>query len=413
MKQFIIALILVLTVPVYAFSQTIIQTFTDPCTKAVTTFNIPITGATTIIFYNKSRTFTAADVQSGAFNAWIVQVYEEYRKLTPCSATSVTTTQVTANAVSAAVSAAVSSATSSAASSAVSSATSSAASAATSSASSSASSSAAASSSSSSNTSSSSGENSSSSESSSGESSSSEQKSESKSESKGGGSKSGGKGGGKSQAKMNPILFNSDLTAGQTIDNSINLIVTGGMSQSSMAGDVSWGLTGMVWSNLKQFALSGRYTKMHMDEGKLLSISNFGATTVYAFGNVFGFLTYAYIRPLGKWGVTGANMTISVAYADNQMNTTHSLLLFYTKPFPINRRLTLSPDIYLSGSPVTYGIKTGKFTTTTDMAVLTGCSVDYSITKRFKFNTGLKTSLSTNSDIPVLIFAVVGSKINL
>jgi len=44
---------------------------------------------------------------------------------------------------------------------------------------------------------------------------------------------------------------------------------------------------------------------------------------------------------------------------------------------------------------------------------LTGFNMDYSITKRFKFNTGFKTSINTNPSIPVLLFAVVGSKINL
>jgi len=217
---------------------------------------------------------------------------------------------------------------------------------------------------------------------------------------------------------MNPILFNSDLTGGQTLDGSVNLVVTSGISQSSMAGDASWGLTGMIWSNLQQFALSGRYTKMHFDGGKLQSISNYGGTVAYAFGSVFGFVTYAKIFPLGKWGVTGVNATISVAsadYGDNdkQYTTTHSLLFFYTKPFQINRRLTLSPDLYISGSPVTYGTKDNQFTVSNDMMFLTGCSMDYAITKRFKFNTGLRTSLSTNPDMPMLVFAVIGSKVNL
>jgi hypothetical protein len=217
---------------------------------------------------------------------------------------------------------------------------------------------------------------------------------------------------------MNPILFNSDLTGGQTLDGSVNLVVTSGISQSSMAGDASWGVTGMVWSNLKQFAISGRYTKMNFDGGKLQNISNYGGTVAYAFGNVFGFVTYAKIFPLGKWGVTGVNATISVASADykddeKQYTTTHSLLFFYTKPFTINRKITLSPDIYISGSPVTYGTKDGQFIVSDDMMFLTGCSMDYSITKRFKFNTGLRTSLSTNPEMPILVFAVIGSKLNL
>lgn len=395
MKQFIFIIILVVALPVYAYSQTIIQTWTDPCTKVTSVFSIPITGSTTIVIYNKSKTFTASDVYSGAFQAWISQAFEEYKKFSACSVaqTTQTATLVTANAVSSAVGNAVSSAVSGAASSAASSAAGAAASSAASSGGS---------------TGGDTGGGGSESSSSSGES-----KSESKSESKGGGGKSGGKGGGRSQAKMNPILFNSDLTAGQTLDNSVQLIVTSGISQTSMAGDVSWGLTGMVWSNLQQFALSGRYTKMNFDEGKLYRIDNTGATLVHAFGNTFGFLTYAQIYPLGKWGVTGINATVSIQKSEQQFTTTHSLLVFYTKPFTINRRLTISPDLYISGSPVTYGIKDNTFEISEDMMFLTGFNMDYSITKRFKFNTGLKTSVSTNPNIPMLFFAVVGSKVNL
>lgn len=395
MKQFIFIIILVVVLPVYAYSQTIIQTWTDPCTKVTSVFSIPITGSTTIVIYNKSKTFTASDVYSGAFQAWISQAFEEYKKFSACSVaqTTQTATIVTANAVSSAVGNAVSSAVSGAASSAASSAAGAAASSAASSGGS---------------TGGDTGGGGSESSSSSGES-----KSESKSESKGGGGKSGGKGGGRSQAKMNPILFNSDLTAGQTLDNSVQLIVTSGISQTSMAGDVSWGLTGMVWSNLQQFALSGRYTKMNFDEGKLYRIDNTGATLVHAFGNTFGFLTYAQIYPLGKWGVTGINATVSIQKSEQQFTTTHSLLVFYTKPFTINRRLTISPDLYISGSPVTYGIKDNTFDISEDMMFLTGFNMDYSITKRFKFNTGLKTSVSTNPSIPMLFFAVVGSKVNL
>lgn len=397
MKQCLLLISFILTFTI-AHGQVLIQTFTDPCTKVTSTFSIPITGSATIVFYNKSKAFTAGDVYSGAFQAWINQVYEDYKRLSPCSVAQATQTAtiVTATAVSSAVSGAVSGAVSSAASSA--------ASAAASSASGSVSTGG--------GDAGGGGGGSSESSSSSSESSSGESKSESKSESKGGGGKSS-KSGGRSQAKMNPILFNSDLTAGQTLDNSVQLIVTSGMSQTSMAGDVSWGLTGMVWSNLQQFALSGRYTKMNFDDGKMYRIDNSGATIVHAFGNTFGFLTYAQIYPLGKWGVTGINATVSIQKTPEQFTTSHSLLVFYTKPFQLNKRLTISPDIYISGSPVTYGIKDNTFVISEDMMFLTGFNVDYSITKRFKFNTGLKTSVSTNPDIPMLFFAVVGSKVNL
>ena len=441
MKKFILSLIIVVLLPFYGYTQTLVQTFVDPCTKVVSTFVIPLTGNTVIVFYNKSKVFSAADVRSGAFNSWLNQVYEDYRKLSPCSVaqTTATTTQITAGAVSSAVSAAASTAASTAASSAASQAASSAASSASSSAASSASSSAASSATSSgsssqssngsstesSNSNSSSNESSSESSSSESESSGSEESSsESEGESESGGdSKSKSKGGSRGAARVNPILFNSDFTAGQSLDNSVAVIMTGGISQSSMTGQSSWGVTAMVWSNFQQFALSSRYTAMHFDEGKLTGISNFGLTAAYAFGTVFGFGTYAYIYPMGKWGVAGANLTVAFAGAEylpdpsstpgKQMSLTSSILLFYTKPFTVNRRITLSPDVYFSGSPLVYLTKDGTFTESQEVNILTGLGVDYSFTSRFKLNIGVRTSISSSPDIPMLFFGVIGSKINL
>lgn len=441
MKKFILSLIIVVLLPFYGYTQTLVQTFVDPCTKVVSTFVIPLTGNTVIVFYNKSKIFSAADVRSGAFNSWLNQVYEDYRKLSPCSVaqTTATTTQITAGAVSSAVSAAASTAASAAASSAASQAASSAASSASSSAASSASSSAASSATSSgsssqssngsstesSNSNSSSNESSSESSSSESESGGSEESSsESEGESEGGGdSKSKSKGGSKGAARVNPILFNSDFTAGQSLDNSVAVIMTGGISQSSMTGQSSWGVTAMVWSNFQQFALSSRYTAMHFDEGKLTGISNFGLTAAYAFGTTFGFGTYAYIYPMGKWGVAGANVTVAFAGAEylpdpsstpgKQMSLTSSILLFYTKPFTVNRRITLSPDVYFSGSPLIYLTKEGTFTESKEVNILTGLGVDYSFTSRFKLNIGIRTSISSSPDIPMLFFGVIGSKINL
>lgn len=444
MKKLITTLVIVVLLPLYGYGQTLIQTFVDPCTKVVSTFSIPLTGSTVIVFYNKSKIFTAADVSSGAFSSWLNQVYEDYKKLSPCSVaqTTATTTQITSGAVSSAVSAAASAAASSAASSAASQAASSAASSASSSAASSASSSAAssASSSASSSTTSSSNSQGSSSESSSSSSSSEggssessssesesggseESSSESESESEGGGGNSKSKSKSKTAARVNPILFNSDFTAGQSLDNSFTVIMTGGISQSSMTGQSSWGVTAMVWSNFQQFALSSRYTAMHFDEGKLTGISNFGLTAAYAFGTVFGFGTYAYIYPMGKWGVAGANVTVAFAGAEylpdpssspgKQMSLTSSILLFYTKPFTVNRRITLSPDVYFSGSPLVYLTKDGTFTESQDVNILTGLGFDYSFTSRFKLNIGVRTSISSSPDIPMLFFGVIGSKINL
>jgi len=85
-------LLIVVLLPIYGYSQTLVQTFVDPCTKVVSTFVIPLNGSTVIVFYNKSRIFTSADVRNGVFNSWLNQVYEEYRKLSPCSVAQATAT---------------------------------------------------------------------------------------------------------------------------------------------------------------------------------------------------------------------------------------------------------------------------------------------------------------------------------
>ena len=45
--------------------------------------------------------------------------------------------------------------------------------------------------------------------------------------------------------------------------------------------------------------------------------------------------------------------------------------------------------------------------------ILTGLGVDYSFTSRFKLNIGVRTSISSSPDVPILFFGVIGSKINL
>ena len=73
-----------------AESQSLVYSFIDPCTKTVTNFNIPIQGGTTIFFLGQQRAFTANDISSGVFGAWINQAYSDYRKISPCSVQSTT-----------------------------------------------------------------------------------------------------------------------------------------------------------------------------------------------------------------------------------------------------------------------------------------------------------------------------------
>ena len=371
--------------------QVLTQVYVDPCSGSVLTVTVPLAnGTVTIVYRGMSKVVTANDITSGALTAWITMVNS-----TPCpaaaQATTIVVTQAVTQAVAQATAQATAAATQAATQAATSAATSSATTAATTAASSAVSTPAPAPAASSSSSGGGGGEtktetkteSTSESKSDSKEETKSESKSEKKSEEKKSSSN-------KAAARLNPIIYSSDLTVAGADISSIAAIVSLGMSQSSLMGNVSWGVTSMIWSTFNQFALSARYTKM----GK--SIMNFGLTGVYLQGTYVEFATAAVIRPLGKYGVTGFNYALT--YTDQ---FGHGLMAFYTKPITFSKRLTISPDIYISNS------------LTKDIGILTGASFDIALTKRFKFNFGLKTGLNTNPDVPMMYMSMIGTKINL
>lgn len=380
---------------------------------------VPANG-TVIFFLNKSRAFTPGDVANGNLATWINQVYSDYRKVSPCSIQSgqVTQNQITSQVVSGAVQSVVSSVIGSASTSAVSSVTSSAVSSVSSSATSSVSSSATSSVSSSTSSSSSSqqgGEEVASSTTSS-QDASNDQKTESSSSS-GGGSKPKSSSSSKAKASnSNPMLVQSDLTTAQNLNGSFTPILNLGLSQSSMTGASSWGLTGMIWMNFKQFALSGRYTKMQFSKsGQLRYIHNFSMTGVYSYGNIIGFAGYSGIINLNKYGVTGFNVSASGALISEDKSSFFSptVTAFYTRPFTTGKKLTISPELYIMSTPLIYSAKDRVTSTDRTFASFIGAGFDYKITKRFKFNFNYKLNVSTNTEIPMLSFFLIGSKVNL
>jgi len=364
---------------------------------------VPANG-TVIFFLNKSKAFTPSDVANGNLASWINQVYSDYRKVSPCSIQSgqVTQNQITSQVVGSAVQSVVSSVMSSASTSAVSSVTSSAVSSVSSSASSSGGSQQGGEEVAASTTAS--------------QDASNDQKTETSSS---GGGKSGGGKSSSSKAKAsnsNPMLVQSDLTTAQNLNGSFTPILNLGLSQSSMTGASSWGLTGMIWMNFKQFALSGRYTKMQFSKsGALRYIHNFSMTGVYSYGNLIGFVGYSGIINLNKYGVTGFNVSASGALISENKSSFFSptITAFYTKPFTTGKKLTISPELYIMSTPLIYSAQDRVTSTDRTFAAFIGSGFDYKITKRFKFNFNYKLNVSTNTEIPMLSFFLIGSKVNL
>ena len=450
-----------------AEAQTLTYSFIDPCTKVVTYFSVPAQG-TTIFFLGQSRSFVPGDVQNGTLAAWINQVYADYRKVAPCGqqAGQVNQNLITSQIIGNTVQSVVSSIMSQAQSAATSTITSVATSASTSNASSAGSSDAATKNNKDgdkktkkdennntgaqgnvgnnqvgNNNNTNTGSNTSGNNSGVGsgggvaQSSSDTKKEEAKGEevmatttmnvdqqnqndaksdnsSGGKGGKSGSKGG----ARTNPLIVSSDLTTAQNLDKTFTPILNLSMSQSSMTGMSSWGLTGMVWFNFKQFALSGKYTKINFSKnGKLKWVHNINLTSVYSYGNIIGFVGYSGILNAGKYGVTGFNVSGAATLITEDKNTfvSPSITAFYTKPFTTGKRFTISPELYIISTPLIYSTKEKVTTTDRTFSAFIGSGFDYQITRRFKFNVNYKANMSTNPDFPILSFFLIGSKINL
>jgi hypothetical protein len=442
------------------------QTFIDKCTGETKIATIQyVNGNAIVSFYNQIRTFTPIEVQSGAMQTWLLSVYTTYANLS-CATNPVVqqavqqaTQQASQQAASQAASSAASSAASAAASSSASSAASSSASSAASSSASSAAGSSASSTSSNPPTSSSGGSSSSSSSSSGsggssstetkseGGSSSSETKSESKSESSSESksenkeeskSESGGeekkeeskseekkeeskeekKEEKKKQQNLNPLLLASDLTTAQSLDGRYSAIISMGVSRSSMAGDVSYGANAMVWSTLDQYAVSSNYTKMKFDEGKLNSIHSYGVTVGYLKGAWMFLKSYTYVKPDPKIGTYGFNVgaiTLITKGSEGKRdaNFSSSFVAFWTKPYQYSRKITLSPQVFVMSSPISYTPSSGYTNVSKNLGFLVGTSLDYKISKRFGFGINYKANINTTKGIPVLHNFLVGSRLIL
>ena len=463
-----LSILLIICLSWKAEAQTLTYSFIDPCTSQVTNFSVPATG-TVVVFYGQSRQFTSADVASGAFAAWINQVYSDYRKISPCGQQQgqVTQNQITSQIIGNTVQSVVSSIMSQAQSAASSTITGVATSASTANASSAGGNDAASKNNkdgdskqkkdeNNNNTSNSNGSNSTGgnnqnnggngntggSNNSSGTQGNNqtntrtEQKGEEvaatttmnvdqqnqnsskddNNSSGGGGGGKGGKNGGKS-GTTNPLIVSSDFTTAQNLDKTFTPILNLSMNQSSMTGMSSWGLTSMIWFNFKQFALSGKYTKINFSKnGKLKWVHNLNLTSVYSYGNIIGFVGYSGILNAGKWGVTGFNTSAAMTLITGEQKNTFispSITAFYTKPFKSSKRLTISPELYIISTPLIYSTVDKVTTTDRTFSAFIGSGFDYQLTRRFKLNMNYKANLSTNPDFPILSFFLIGSKINL
>jgi hypothetical protein len=212
---------------------------------------------------------------------------------------------------------------------------------------------------------------------------------------------------------MNPIMVNSDLTLAQNPAGGFVPVISLGMSQGSATGESSWGVSSMIFADLKSFALGANRSEMVFKDGALKAIKAYSYTFAYMNGIPMTFGGYTYIKPHPKYGTMGYNLSvinIKLKGADEysyQMAT--STTGFWTKPYPLSKKSTVSPGVFLMGSPYSYNTATGS-SWNYNVAGLVGAGFTYQLSKRFVFAIDWKINASTVPDAPILNFFMVGTR---
>jgi len=180
-----------------------------------------------------------------------------------------------------------------------------------------------------------------------------------------------------------------------------------------LAGDKSYGGTAIIWTTLDQAALSGSYTKMHFDKGKLKSISSHSATFAYLKGTKMSLVGYTWVKPDPRWGVYGISGGLIALFMPDGGSPSYatSLVGFWMHPpITLNERMVLSPQFFVMASPISYNDMT-KLVTNKATSMMVGNSLDYKVTKRFGATFAHRVMI-VNGQKP-LNFLLVGSRMTL
>jgi hypothetical protein len=96
----------------------------------------------------------------------------------------------------------------------------------------------------------------------------------------------------------------------------------------------------------------------------------------------------------------------------NGLTIAPSLITFVTKPYKITKKQTISPELYIISSPMSFNQRTQTITYNPNVSFFTGGGTDLRITKTFKLNLNLKVNIPTDKTASPMTAFTIGSKIN-
>ena len=224
----------------------------------------------------------------------------------------------------------------------------------------------------------------------------------------------------KKQEVTNPTLLASDITVAEASVGKYLASISLGLSKSSLAGDISYSAGLVVNSDLSSIVTTGGITKMGLTEdGQLDAIHSYGTAFAYLGGNYMNLLGYTYIKPTAKKGTYGYNVGVINLFLKNdetggfEYNMATSAIVFWTKPYQYNKKLTISPQVFTMFAPISYNSATGVTTVNRHMGFLLGAAFDYKISKRFGFSANYKLSGNTKPYSDFLSNFQIGSRMVL
>jgi len=447
MKKLLIILFLIISGSTYA-QTTFTQTFVDRCTGEVkvVTANF-VNGSATVAFYNKIRTFTYTEFTNGTLNQWLIETYEWWNTLSPCSQSTQQAQQAQQTAQNATQAASTASTAASTATSATNGGTTNATNQTTNEVTSTEGTDT--------NSSNSTESNESEGKSTESEGGDGESTNEESSEEGTDDENSSDDGDGeeseeveeekkKKKTEMLPIQLRADMMVNQALLGNYDAVISFGVTQSSIFGDVTYGATAMIYSNLKQFALNGSYTKVHMQkfnvsqlihqdhshyakgsvvttkdpitppQPKVSSITSASVGYMNNFGNGTIVASVNKLKPMGKWGTAGVGVSMVNMFGEGKYQMTMlGYNLLYTNMVMISPRIQYTPAFIWTQSPYMgrFDLQNQLKGTRIDGMVILANSFTLQLTRRFSVNVGATFIKSTNPIIPLIKSFMIGTKL--
>ena len=239
---------------------------------------------------------------------------------------------------------------------------------------------------------------------------------------------------------LSPPIVSANIVGMSMIDGSFTQAASFGFSQASLTGEQTYSANAMIWSNLRQFSLTVSKSTVNFNYDRNIDIIERDPFSGKRrkFGSYKGKGSIAFIQSqsIGYMNMFGTSVIVTGfsnvvmgqkdnfwkgfvgGYAVNGMGIipkggegifTASITLFGTKPF-IFDRVTVSPMIAYSASPVMYMLNQKKANITPHGVYIFGSNFDFNLTKRFKANLGITTVGSTQAGIPLSYSLTIGSR---